>query len=264
MGQPISVRWRIESVDPQVALILQGQRLPDEGVTRSKPPSLSSASSAGSASPSVQWGAGGQETLVMRSSLVAAHALDDIRPQRDVLDRLVRQDPILGRAPRVRLVWGDETIVGFVSRLQTRVTGYWVTGYPKSVAFELEIVEAPDVRIDVGATAPQGETQHLVLADGELLESLAARALGSAVKGDLVRRINPQIAGAGEAAGARVRVFEADHPAMRLPLFPTGVPFLDPTRAGNTWAPVVAEVAADRAETGGLSWDQLPEAAEIT
>lgn len=254
-------RWTLRSVDPQVAALVEGERAPDDGMTQTWAPTLASTAPTGSAQPALQWVAGGGGGIRFASSFVSAHFLDDVRPRLAVLERLARQDPTLGRAPRVQLLWGDREATGFVSSLSVRIGGHWITGLPKAAAFEIAIEPAPDLALDVGPTTTgrPGETQILTLGTGESAETLAGRYLGDPARGDLVRRINPEVCRRPEAAGDRLRVFEASHPAMRLPLAPTSPPFLDAARTGDTWQPVLREIVRTRgtARSRGRTWAQV-------
>lgn len=249
-------RWQIVSVDPQVAVFLEGQYQPDEGWVDDKPPILSAAVTPGSEAPSTQWVAGGPRVVRIRSSFVSKHFLDDIRPQRRMLESLRDRDSVLGRAPRVRLTWGDLEVVGFVSRLTVRTVGYWVTGKPKVVAFELELTESEVLLIDLGDALAglTGETQFVTLRGGETFEALGRRYYGRADKGDLIRRENPKHADQ-EEAGDVVKVLEAEHVRVRrVVVEPSGVPFL-----GDGWEDIVEDIAEERDSSSGLPWALQPE-----
>lgn len=256
-------RWSLRSADPAVVVEITGERRPDDGIESSQAPVIATSSTAGSSAPAVQWVASGPRMIRFKSSFVADNFLVDNRPKKRALERLRAQDPTLGRAPRVTFSWGDDTITGFLTGDPViRVNGYWATGFPKIVSFELEIMESLEVVIQgVDQAIPAGETQHLILVDGESFEELGRRYLGRPLKGELIRRINPEIAGRPEQAGDRVRVFEREHPEMRGNVFPTSVPFLDRDRAGRTWQPVVDALARERgtSDAPGLPWNLLPE-----
>lgn len=253
----ISREWRIVSVDPELELELKGQFPPAGGVEDNASPRLSSGASAGSSSPSVQWVHGGLRTVSFRSEFVARHQLQDHRKKERILVALRSQDPNLGRGPRVRFTWGSTVIVGFVTTCRIAKSGYWSTGFPKVIAFNMEITEAPDpIELELDDLSPEGETQWITLGQGDTFETLGARYLGRALRGELVRRINPG-QGAGEVPGDRVRVFERDHPAMAGDVRPTSAPFSDRTRQRSTWQPIVEELVEARVR--GLPWALLPE-----
>lgn len=253
--------WTVTSLDAAISLDLEGQYQPDNGAEDSAPPSLSESSTVGSDRPAVQWVAGGKRVVKIRSSFVSYHQLDDMAPKLEALAKLDRKDPTLGRAPRLSFQWGDLAIEGF-AQVRKRIVGWWpVSGWPTRVDFEIEIVEAFALDLDgTGGSSSSGETQFLTLAEGETFETLAARHLGSADRGDLIRRINPKIA-AGEAAGDRVKVLERTHPAMLGTVRPTSPSFLglEVGSSGDVSA-ILEDLAASRGTTTpGLAWARLPE-----
>jgi hypothetical protein len=248
-------QWRVTSLDAQVFLELVGQYNPEEGIDIVKAPSITESSTPGSPVPSQSWTKGGAEHWRFRSVFNSPHNLADIREEIGKLETLQKLDTLLGRAPRVRLEWGDHVLDGFAV-LQLRHHGFWaITGLPRGMSFELDIVEAPILDFeDQGST---GETQYVVLGRGESFETLGVRYLGDALKGELLRRANPEIAD-GEGPGDLVKVLEREHPSMRVKsIRPTSPPFLDPAQDESTWQPLVTELATTRSR--GLAWEQLPE-----
>lgn len=257
--------WSVVSADPEVSIFLEGQFQPEDGAETGSTPNLGESATAGSERPVVQWIHGGSERLSLRSSFYSLHLLDDIRAKVETLEALVARDPTLGRAPRVTLTWGDQTVTGFAT-VKKRITGFWpVSGYPRAVVFDLEVVGAPALDFKgSGSIAGTGETQHVTLGAGESLEGLALRYYGDPLLGDLIRRENPELAH-GEAAGDRVKILEREHPRARGPVVPTAPCFLDRKRRGDTWAPIVEDLAATRGvRQRGLPWDRLPDVLDGT
>lgn len=250
--------WKIKCLDAAIALELEGQFQPDPGMEDAAVPTLSGTATAGSARPAVQWVAGGRRSVRFRSSFVSAHQLDDIGPKLETLTKLDLLDASLGRAPRLSLQWGDLEIEGFAI-VRKRIEGWWaISGWPRRIDFEIEIVEAFPLDLDGTGSSSSGETQFITLAAGEWLETLAARHLGDALRGELVRRINPRIA-LEEQPGDRVKVYERSHPAMRGAIRPTSPPFLGLAATGDV-AELLEAMAADRGTVSrGLAWDRLPE-----
>lgn len=253
-------QWTITSLDAVVSLNLEGQYDPDNGVETDAAPILSESSTVGSERPSVQWVAGGRRSVRFRSTYASYHQLDDITAKLTALDALDRRDASLGRAPRVSFQWGDLALEGF-AKVQKRIDGWWpVSGWPRRVDFEIEIVEAYPLDVGAGSSSSSGETQFLTLGDGETFENLAAVHLGSPLKGDLIRRLNPAIA-AGEQAGDRVKVLERNHPAMLEAVRPSSPPFLGlEPKASDPVYQVLEDLAESRGTTTpGLAWSRLPE-----
>lgn len=250
--------WRLVSQDPEIALRLEGQYQPEGGVLEVRPPVLGANVAVGSDAPSVQWVAAGAHSVTLRSRYRSLNNRDDLRPRKATLQRLTARDPQLGRAPRVLFEWGDVRLVGFVSSLRVTEVGRWITGLPIEVAFDLEVTAAPVV--DVATEDPgAGETLYVALRAGETFETLGQRYLGDPLRGELVRRINPELA-AGEAAGDRVKVFERDHPAMRGRVRPLSPALLTARDGSRPWVDVVNDLATGRGYTDrGLPWRLLPE-----
>lgn len=240
-------QWRIVSLDPEVDLSIVGDQ-PLTGWSEGKPAALSTSATLGAAAPVVQWTAGGLRTVQASTALVARDYTDDVRPIRDRLRALNERDPILGRAPRVRVTWGTESIAGFVE-VKTTTTTHLPNGRVLRVEVDLTITEAELP----GRTPATGETVYRVLRQGETFERLALVLLGDPAKGDLVRRTNPAIAAAREAAGVRVKVLEAFHPSMRGKASP-----VSPAFQGSTWRETVDELAADLGTVvRGRSWSAI-------
>lgn len=251
--------WRLVSVDPEVVLELEAQADPPEGVTVQRPPVVAGGGSPGSTAPAVQWVAGGSQQLRISDAFWSKHFGDDISAKITVLDRLVSRDATLGRAPLVEFTWASVSLRGYVTG-QYRIVGFWVTGLPKGVVFELTVTEAPSLALSTGS--PSGETLYVVGADGELFESLGLRYFGDPLKGELIRRVNPDLAAARTIAGERVKVLEREHPSMRESIVPTAPCFLDRRRQGTTWQPVVEDLCETRGVTSvGRPWALLEEVA---
>lgn len=251
-------QWRIVSVDPEVDLLLEGQFFPEDGWDDTQAPVMAGSATPGSSEPSTQWVAGGPRVVNFRSAFRSLHFADDVRPKELLLRKLRERDPTLGRAPRVQVTWGHEEITGF-ARVRIRVNGFWITGLPISVAFDLEVTQALPADLDL-IDNQSGETQFVTLADGETFEGLARRAYASPLRGELIRRENPLHADQ-EEAGDRVKVLERDHPRARGAVTPSSPPYLDRRRTGATWQPVIEELAEARGQAGdpGLGWSYLPE-----
>lgn len=251
--------WTITSKDPEVTINLESQFQPDDGVEIDDTPVWGSSVTAGSDRPTLQYVAGGPRTVRFTSSFQSRHQLDPIQEKIDALEAIRGKDATLGRSPLVSFQWSDIEITG-LAQIKMRITGFWpVSEWPRRCEFEILIQRADKLDLDgSGDGTATGETQYLTLSSGERFENLARRYLGDPLKGDLLRKINPA-QGAQEAAGDRVKVLERTHPAMLETVVPTSPPFLDRTRSGDTWAPVVEDLAEARALEVGVAWDRLPE-----
>lgn len=260
LGRIALRRWRIRSLDPEVQIEIEGPFQPDNGVQDDRQPVMATGTTAGSAIPHTQWVSEGSRVERFSSLLRSRHLGDDIRPDIRAVKSLVRRNSILGRAPRIAFTWGDDEIRGFVSSLRPRIAGLWPgTNFPRLFPFDIEITEsaAPE---PFGIAAP-GETQFVRLKAGETFEGLGLRYAGNPLRGELIRRYNPQVEQDGPQTGARVRIFEADHPEMQGEVVPTSIPFQDRLQARDVWHPVVDTLGASRgsATDPGLPWGLLPE-----
>jgi hypothetical protein len=249
-------QWSLTSLDLGVLLFLEGQFQPEGGADVSDAPVLADGASAGASTPVVQFIHAGTRSIRFRSAFYSLNMLDDLTARLDALEALGKVDQTLGRPPRVAFTWGGLHLEGF-AHAERRIVGWWaLTGWAKGVEFTITVTEALPLDVSAGGSSGTGETQYLTLARGETFETLGARYLGSALKGELIRRENPRLA-AGEQAGDRVKVLEADHPRMKITrLAPTAPPFLDRTDTGATWQPVIEDLAASRGVTLlGTPWD---------
>ena len=162
----------------------------------------------------------------------------------------------------MRLTWGHLQIEGLCTKCTIRIPKFWLTGLPVAILFEIEITQGKALELETARTGSPfaGETLWRYLRAGETFETLGARYLGRAERGDLIRRENPAQA-LSELAGDRVKVLEPDHKKMRVGVIPTGVPFLDRPRTEETWQPVVQALGQSRGSGSevGLSWARLPE-----
>lgn len=208
------VLWRLTSDDPEVDLYLEGQWRPDDGVAEQAPATFSATVSPGTAAPTVQWIAAGARVLEARISFVAPDFQKDVGAELATLRRLEAVDPALGRAPRVIFEWGElHTIRGFAT-VKIRTTSYWrATGRPREVMADLSITQAAP--IDVEETGATGETLYRVLGEGETFELAAASIYANPLKGELLRRVNPDLATRREQAGDLIKILEPDHPSMK-------------------------------------------------
>lgn len=250
------VPWKVVSLDPEVVILLEPAQPPVDGMTITPDPQTAVLSGA-SSPPSVQWLGPGVRVVKLDGILAASGILVDLRPQRDMIAALTALDPILGRAPRVSLTWGDDEISGFVTACPQKVVRYWATGEPQIVEFSVEVTEAPETSIE-GVSISFGESLHLAFGQSEGFETLGRRYLGAALSGELIRRINPKIARDRETSGTRAKVFEKSHPAMRGEVRPVAPCFARPRDGSEPWAELINEIAATRSGRG-LPLRLLPE-----
>jgi len=243
---------KISSLDPEVVIELELQYQPDQGIEYSAPPNLAQSATPGSAAVAVQWVNPGPNVCRFASVIRSKHIADDQRTRIAALDALDAVDATLGRAPRLLLSWGEYEIEGFAS-VRKRITGWWpVVNLPRQVNFEIEIVAAAELSIE-GSSGGTGETLYRAIVDGETFELLAQRAYGDPRKGDWLRRLNPGIV--PPVAGDLVKVVERQHPAVQGIPRPSSPPYLDRDRTGDTWQPLVDEIARARGFlSGSLSW----------
>ena len=249
------LRWYLVSIDPAVSILIKGKYPPNDGVTIDRQANLSSSSTPGTVAPAVQWISNKERTVSFSSIITSDHCFDNIQPLFETFQRLNVRDAVLGRAPKVDFLWKDVSARGYVSQLNLRVVGYWATGFMRAFAFDLQITDAPDLRLDLSSPTP-GETQYLTLGAGETFEWLALHHFGDPLLGELIRRENPELASSRETAGDVVRILEADHPRMREEVEPVSLPFL-----GTGWQSTMQTLATSRGTSSdyGLTWDLLPE-----
>lgn len=249
--------WVLRSLDREVVLVLSGQFGPSGPVRDTATPQIAEAAAPGGGTPGAQWVRQGVRSKRFRSSFNATSFADDLRPRRRLLERLRERDPALGRAPLVALTWGDQEFRGFVSELVIQESGRWAaTGLPKAIAFELELREVPMLGPDAGRVST-GFTTYVTLGSGETLESIAGRLYRNPLRGELIRRVNPELATRDEQAGDRVRVPEPEAAVVRGAVEPQSAGLL------GDWRTVLDDLATTRGTTAspGTRYWQLPEVA---
>jgi hypothetical protein len=264
--QNLAQRWRLESVDPEVDLVIEGQYPASDGYRFEATPNTSASSSPGSDTPSTQWVSGGGRPGFRPVSFASVfhgdHNLDDRPAKRwEALQRMQERDPTLGRAPRVRLTFGRNSVVGWL-KVDGKIQGYWISGLVRAVTFTIRIEPAPRVAVDT-VDPRAGETQYLSLAAGETFEELGRRYYGDPLRGEMIRRVNAAALGSGGQApevGARIKVLEREHPAVTGPIFPRAAAFAEQDGDGSAWKARVRAMAEERGTAiRGLPWRLLPE-----
>lgn len=144
--------------------------------------------------PILQFTHGMQKVLSFEARLFAETNVDTIQPLIEKLEASVTRDPKLGRPPIWIFVWGSVfdiqcvvESIGGVRYDNIRPDGTF-RGATCSMTlrryepFDLEVTD-PDAR-------PK-DTFYRVVREGDLWEHLAARQYGDALKGELLRRLNP-------------------------------------------------------------------------
>lgn len=246
--------WRIVSVDPEVALALTSTVPLSDGLARDLTPVVASETPAGAQRPQAQWVAGPSGETRITAMFPAVDASVDLTSTVATLERLVARDPVLGRAPRVRLEDGPTVAEGFVSALRVQVFRWPVSGAIRLLTAEITISPASVIVVETEQPALRETTWVDVPAGGEF-EHLALRLLGDPLKGTLIADLNPAEAIYGLEAGDRVRVYEPEHPAMRRKVAPSA-----PCFVGNDWPAVLQTLAEDRGTTTrGMDYASHPD-----
>jgi len=251
--------WTIRSLDPEVDLTISGQ-YPLRQVQDRRAVRLDALDTAGpSAGPVLSAGAAAA-SVAFDTEFRSLDYGDDLRPILDKLRALRLPDPQLGRHVRIRFEAPGVTLEGKASRVEIAVSSSWVTGLPRVVTVGFELVEdGGGAKIETERPTVR-ETVHVVLGSFETWEHLAARFLGDPSKGPLVRQINPEVSrdapeynrrqGGQEPQPVSVRIFEADHPAMRREVLPFSLQLGAVTFAGQALASRLEELADERFAPG--------------
>lgn len=252
---PETKRWRLVSLEPTVALSIASQ-FPIRDLQDSRPPVLDMPEKTGPGAPALLSVADGPRVLSFRSVWISENNLDDLRPLKAQLQELRRMHPRLRRHPRVRFASPQGMIEGKVTGANITTMGAWPTGLPHRLVIELEITESPALVLEQTTQAPL-ETIHAHLVAGDLFEHLAQTFYGDARRGDLIRRVNPEIAPV-EVGGGEVKILEPDHELALGNVTPYSIPFGERTRDPARYRSVLEALSARRVNEGG-AWETLAE-----
>lgn len=227
-----------------------------DAVEDQRRPVLGGSTSTGAAGPVVQWVAGGARRVAWRARWAAADTSEDLEPTLRALDTLRARDSVLLRAPLVYVVHPQMAgCYGLVETADYSVVSWWPNGQVREVVADLAVVEVRRVELEVELPGA-GETLWTVLADGETFESLAARLWRDPLRGDLIRRTNPDVV---EEPAARVRVLEREHPKIASPVRPVAPAFA--RLADGSWPSrsLLEQLGVERLAGVGVAWERLPE-----
>lgn len=251
--------WTIRSLDPEVELTISGQ-YPLRQVQDRRAVRLDTLDSAGASAGPVLSAGAAAASVAFDTEFRSQDYTDDLRPLLDKLRALRRPDDQLGRHVRIRFEAPGVTLEGKASRVEIAISSSWVTGLPRVVTVAFELVEdGGGVQIDTERPTVR-ETVHVVLATFESWEHLAARFLGDPSKGPLIRQINPEIETDApiynrrvdnrDAPPVAVRIFEADHPAMRREVLPFSLQLGAAAFAARPFSDRLSELAEERFALG--------------
>ncbi len=246
--------WRIVSLDPEIALALSSPVPLSDGIGRDLSPVVASETPAGAQRPQAQWVAGPSGETRFTAMFPAVDASVDLSATLATLERLTARDPVLGRAPRVRLEDGPTVAEGFVSGLRVQLFRWPVSGALRLITAEFTVEPAAVIVVETEQPALR-ETTWVEVPSGGEFEHVADRLLGDPLRGTLIADLNPTEAVRGLAAGDRVRVFEPEHPAMRRKVAPVA-----PCFVGDAWPAVLQALAEDRGTvTRGIDYASHPD-----
>lgn len=249
--------WRIGSLDPQVVLDLAGYT---DGVDDSASPVLAGSGPTPGTDASVAFVGVGPRRVRFRTRFVGEYNGDSLASTLERLRALRTVNPVLGRAPRVQFSWGLVRIAGLAESADIRIVGLWPNGTVREIAAEIAIVASSPIAVQT-VDPSAGETLYTPLREGETFESLGQRLWGDPLRGDLIRRENPELA-AGEEAGDLVRVLEREHPRSSGEVRPVAAPLVRLRDGSTPWRDLVDQLGRERGSAAGqlgLSWDRLPE-----
>lgn len=169
---------------------------PPEDLSQGISSTWSETSSLGRNHPIQQFTKGDQETITFTARFFARHQFENVQDTINALKRAVKSDPSLGRPPIFDFVWGravNDTVViqsvGGVKILSMRPDG---TVRDASLTIALRHYEPYSLK-QSDPNAKQQDTFYLKAAEGDSWESLAQRFYRSALKGDLLRRLRPDL-----------------------------------------------------------------------
>jgi hypothetical protein len=195
-----------------------------------------------------------------RVSITGLWPMPDTSAGADPLDALVRRafmalkEPLYDRTRPPALVWtyGSRQMRCWLADLSIEVPHGLdaETGALRALRVSFTLVEATAAKLVQARSPFERETSWHTWAPGDTWEGLAQRLLADPMKGVLLRRINPQIV--LPTPDARVRVFDATHSRLRVPVAPASPAWLQ-TGAMTR----VAEKAKARLVGAVRAWEGL-------
>lgn len=182
-----------------------------ESFSRTISSNYASGSSMNRAHPIIQFTNGELEEISFSAQWYSRHKNEDIQPYMDAMAAACRRDPNLGRPPIWAFLWGiplaDQVVVKSIAPIN--IESMKPDGSLRHISFSLTLLryEQYDIQLTDPNERPH-DTFYIVVQTGDTWESLAARQYGDALKGDLLRRLNP--ARPFLVVGERVKLLDAD------------------------------------------------------
>jgi len=203
----------LEPLDPGYNTI-EFQYVPEQ-LTRNISSNWGETKAYGRFTPIQQFASGELETIEFTARLFAETILDNIAPRLDALIGAVKPSPKLGRPPIWQFVWGgflDEIVIvesigginyddtrseiggGLPGPISRRLPGYGARGL-RSVTLRVVLRKFDNYTPAIITTPSQAkrDTYFHTIKSGETWETLAHKFYGDAVKGELLRRLNPSM-----------------------------------------------------------------------
>lgn len=215
--------WQLEGLDDSFNLIFKGDFLA-ENQNENIGSVLGEASSINTETPNFQWLRGEAEPFTFTTRLFASTSLKNVKQQVELLKSFARRDPILRRAPKFEFTSGTE--IGFecfvrgvrfqydelrsdgslrgavvsitLQKIKDTVTeeaGSSIAGKIKAAAGVVigaaGLVSNIKSRVNVPGGSPHTVSRVFITKQGDTFEKLAAREYGNALKGDILRRAQP-------------------------------------------------------------------------
>lgn len=215
--------WQLEGIDNGFGITFKGDFLA-ENQTETIGSVLGESSSINTASPNFQWLHGEAEPFSFTARLFASTAFQNVKQQVELLKSFARRDEKLKRAPQfvytsgteigfscfvrgVRFLYdelrSDGTLRGAVVSITlqkiadtvTEEAGSSLAGKIKSaagiIAGAAGIISNIRSRKNVPGASPHTINRTIITKQGDTFEKLAAREYGNALKGDILRRAQP-------------------------------------------------------------------------
>lgn len=200
-------------------------RTATEDISESMPTTIRSSYGFGDDEAATGPGANGPDTLSFEAEFQAEHSLDDLRPIRETLLKMRRNEPSLNRKPLLVFRWAMICDTYWMQSCDVTWEGglFPGSGYPIRARVKITLVRAVAHAMSDERQGEVRSTFYHSLGAGETPEHLALRYLGDPTYGPKIRQTNPAVE---EVEGASYVVLPREHPKMAGPVKPIAVPFV--------------------------------------
>lgn len=232
---PPPIRWRLVRLDPPaVGQMIEGQ-FQAERYVESASTTWGRLAIPKREAPHIVWIRGEEETSTFGARLYSVDPARDIKAEIAAIKSTIKPDPLLGRPPQWRFVWGQIQLDCVVESVgDVRYDELWQDGRIKGVSFAITLLKVPEA-LPISPTdpsAPEHLSRYKPIVSGDTYESLARSQYQDPMIGVLLRQ---EALKAFPKPGDTVRLPNARH-FLRKPRRPSAYALgdADAARAART------------------------------